>query len=226
MQARRVAVFDLDGTITRVDTYVHFLLAVMRHHPTKALLGSWLPLAAAAHRLGWRDNAWLKRAFLGTIIGGMRRQQLEAIVEPFVEGIVQRHVRAGARAALRDHRAAGDRVVLATASLDFYVVSLARRLGADEIVCTESVWSGERLTDGLGRGNCYGEEKLRRLIALLGATESRPYVYAYADHYSDRALLDWADKGIAVNPDPLLREYCRVKGYPVVDWERGEGQAH
>lgn len=224
MAARRVAVFDLDGTIMRVDTYVYFLLAVMRGHPTRALRAFWLPLAVAVHKLGWRDNTWLKRAFLRSILGGMGRQQLEAMAQPVVERLVERYVRVGARAALKRHYDAGDRVVVATASFDFYVTGLAKRLGVDEVVCTESVWSGDRLTDGLGRGNCYGGEKLRRLIDLLGGKDGRPYVYVYTDHDSDRPLLDWADRGVAVNPGPRLREYCRVKGYPVVDWERSDWQ--
>ena len=35
--AGRVAVFDLDGTVMRVDTYVHFLLAVMRRMEADAV---------------------------------------------------------------------------------------------------------------------------------------------------------------------------------------------
>jgi phosphatidylglycerophosphatase C len=215
----RVAVFDLDGTITRVDTYVHFLLAVVRRHPLRALRGLWLPLAVGVHRAGWRDNAWLKCVFLASIAGGLKRECVDVIVESFVKRFIDKHIRPGAKAALKRHRAAGHRIVLATASLDFYVSGLARELGVDEIVCTGSVWTADSLVAELRPRNCYGEEKLRRLVELLGEGVQRPYVYAYTDHYSDRALLDWANEGIAVNPDARLRKYCGRRGYRVVDWE-------
>lgn len=217
----RVAVFDLDGTITRVDTYVQFLLAVMQRHPLRAVRASWLPVAVGAHKLGLRDNAWLKRVFLASIAGGMRRKSLDVIVQPFVKNLMERHIRPGARAALERHRAAGHRLVIATASFDFYVTDLARQLGVRDIVCTGSVWAAECLVPELRPGNCYGQEKLRRVIELLGNEGRRPYIYAYTDHHSDRALLDWADEGIAVNPDTRLREHCSRRGYSVPDWEAG-----
>jgi len=57
-----VAVFDLDGTITRVDTYVHFLFAVMRRYPLRVLRGAWLPLALVIHKSRLKDNScWQQR---------------------------------------------------------------------------------------------------------------------------------------------------------------------
>lgn len=219
---RVVAVFDLDGTVSRCDTYVRFLLHVLRRRPRRWLRALWLPLALAVPKLGWRDNTWLKRTFLGSIAGGLVRHELDGLIIPFVDHLMQGHIRPGALAALLKHRSAGHRLVLATASLDFYAVPLAARLGMDDVVCTGSVWLNERLTDTLAPANCYAEEKLARLVSLLSRSDERVHVHAYSDHYSDRALLDWADTAIGVNPDARLRAHCRRMGYPVVDWETTE----
>jgi len=153
-------------------------------------------------------------------VGGMRRNALQEIADSFVNDLLARHIRPGALNALRYHLAAGHRVLLASASLDFYVVTLAMKLGVNETVCTGSVWIGDRLASALRPRNCYGEEKLRRVAALLGNSPNRPYVYAYTDHHSDIGLLDWANHGVAVNPDPRLRAHCELRGLPIVDWDQ------
>jgi len=217
MQA--VAILDLDGTITRNDTYVSFLLSVLQVFPVRSFRASWLPLAVLLHRLGWRNNTWLKRKFLASICGGLQPAQLDPIIARFVTRIVANDLRPGALAAIAWHREQGHRLVLASASLDFYVRPLARSLGIEEVVCTEVEWMNGRLSSKLKNGNCYGEQKLKLVKILLDGARGGAYFYGYSDHHTDIPLLDWVDEGIAVNPEPRLAVVSQSKGYRVVDWE-------
>lgn len=220
---RRVAVFDLDGTITRNDTYVAFLLQVLRRRPARLLRAAWLPAAVGLHKLGLRDNTWLKRVFLGAIAAGLDAPALEAVTRPFVRRVLDREIRPGARAALHRHADQGDTVLLASASFDFYVRTLAAELGIAHVVCTRSSWVAGRLAGAIDGENCYGAAKLRRVSEWLGAGREGCHVIAYSDHRSDIPLLDWADEAIAVNPDERLLAHCKDKGYAIVDWASADG---
>lgn len=214
-----VAIFDLDGTITRNDTYVSFLLSVLRTYPSRSTRASWLPLAVLLHKLKWRNNTWLKRRFLAAICGGLQPAQLDPIIARFVARVIAKDIRPGARAAIARHQERGHRLVLASASFDFYVRPLARSLGIAEVVCTEAVWMNGRLSSTLKHGNCYGEQKLKLVEALLSGARSTAYFYGYSDHHTDIPLLDWVDEGVAVNPEPRLAAVSQNKGYRIVDWE-------
>ncbi|MGH8605090.1 MAG: HAD-IB family phosphatase, partial [Gammaproteobacteria bacterium] len=155
------------------------MLTVMWRRPLRAVRAFWLPLAVVVNACGLRDNSWLKCVFLGSVLGGLKRENLESIVQHFVDRMLRHQIRPGARAAIKWHREAGHRIVLATASFDFYVNALAKQLDVDDVVCTESVWCDNRLTSNLRSRNCYGEEKLRRLILLLCKKKDRPYIYTY-----------------------------------------------
>ena len=85
----------------------------------------------------------------------------------FVRTLGPRRVfRPAALAALEAHRAAGDHLVLLSASPDLYVPLIGRLLGFERTLCTELRWRGDRLDGALRTPNRRGEEKLRCLEAL------------------------------------------------------------
>src|SRR5271169_3121259 len=85
-----VALFDLDGTLTWRDTLLPFLLGFMRRHPLRLLRLWQLPFALYAY---WRDRdrGALKSSIIRMVMGGARRQVLEAWAEAFVSGLKPRH---------------------------------------------------------------------------------------------------------------------------------------
>jgi len=89
---------------------------------------------------------------------------------------------------------------------------VAVREGRDHIWLKQKALVGD--IDGI---NCFGDEKIRRLDAVVGSGE-RGTVTAYTDHHSDQPLLDWADKPVAVSPTRHMREAAKSKGYAVEDW--------
>lgn len=213
-----VAIFDLDGTITRSDTYVRFLLAFLRRHPTRVLRACWLPLAVAMYWTGTRDNTWLKTAFLKTIAGGSTRIAVEAVVTRLVPSLLHNAIRARAIEAIENHRRRGHRLVLATASLDIYVDSLGRALGFDDIVRTRAAWDDRgRLSGALDGGNCHGERKRAAVAALLGKRDGL-FLVSYSDHEADLPLLDWSDRAAVVNPDERLAAQADAKTYDILNW--------
>jgi phosphoserine phosphatase len=87
----------------------------------------------------------------------------------FAERIVRFDVYDDARARIAADRATGYRIVLATASYDFYVREIASRLGIDDVIATPSTVEGETMLSKIAGENCYGPAKLRMIEAWMAA---------------------------------------------------------
>ncbi|MEA3107869.1 MAG: phosphatidylglycerophosphatase [Gammaproteobacteria bacterium] len=217
-----VAIFDLDGTLTWRDTLLPFLTGYALRHPVR-LLALWrLPLAIAAY-LAHRDRGLLKSRVIRAIMGGDLRSTIEAWAESFVAGLKRRRVfRPAALAAVEAHRAAGDRLVLLSASPDLYVPGIGRLLGFDLTLCTEVQWrhiasEEDRLDGALRTPNRRDEEKSRCLAWLRAQYPNLP-VIAYGNSRSDIPHLREADRALLVNGSPAARRAATATGIPVADW--------
>ena len=209
---RNVAIFDLDGTITRRDTYTALLLRALRHRPARLVPALALPLATAVHLAGLRDNAWLKARFLAAILGGIGRDELQGLTGPFLADLLKHGLRTRARAVIDAHRVAGDYLLLATASFDFYCLEIGRTLGFDAVVCTESQWRDERLVPVLATGNCHGLVKQRRVQEVLARLPGPARLTVYSDSHADLPILGMAEEPVAVNPTRKLAAIAGVRG--------------
>jgi HAD superfamily hydrolase (TIGR01490 family) len=220
MQSRNtIAVFDLDGTLTRHDTYRRFLLGYASAHPTKLFRFGPLALDALAHKIGRRSNSWLKERFLLEILGGATHTEIALFADRFVSHLMRTGMRAGAIRAIEGHRHRGDRLILVSASLDLYVERIASQLQMDHCICTKATRTSDgRIAGTLDGANCYGEEKIRRLSSWVGNDRDRMHVLAYGDHRSDLPLLEWADRGILVNPSRRLERAAVEHGLETVRW--------
>lgn len=198
MTARRpiVAAFDVDGTLTTRDCVTPFLFRTVRVRAGLALLRH--PRAVVGALLH-RDRDRLKEVVC-TAFAGIEGDALDAAGVRFAVEIEHRWLRGDTAARLRRHRDLGHRVVLASASLEPYLLPFGDSLGVDGVVCTRL----ERGRDGLLTGrlegpNCRGAEKARRLEAWLvdnGLADAT--LWAYGDSAGDDELLARADRPVRV----------------------------
>lgn len=217
--AQSVAVFDLDGTIMRGDSYLQFLLFGLKRLPGRRLRLPDLAAAAALHKAGFRDNTWLKCYFLKAVFGGIDRPAMEWLTDAFVSRVFHTYLFADALNRIDGHRQAGDRLVLASASLDIYVKKIGDRLGFDDVVCTAAAWADDDTVSGrLVNGNCYGAAKVSLVRWHLDAAYPGVPLTVYTDHHSDLPLLRSAAQPYAVNPTRALRAVARRDGIPVLEW--------
>lgn len=211
-----IAVFDLDGTITRRGTFTPFLFhCAGRLGLSRAgLAGACLP-ALAAYGVGLNSRGALKARMLSLSIAGRSTAEVAGWAQGFARAWLGSEIRPGARAAVARHKAAGDRLVLATAAFDFQARPFAAALGFDHMIATASVWENGLLMPALGGANCRGAAKLAAVQAYAGDAR---VTAAYSDHHADFDLLRWAGAGVAVNPTRRLRALARASGLAVEDW--------
>lgn len=212
-----IALFDLDGTLTWRDTLLPFLLGFLRRRPHRAL-GLWrLPLALA-HYWQDRDRGALKSSVIRMLMRNERRSVLDAWAQSFVAQLkLKQQFRPLALAVLEAHRAAGDRLVLLSASPDLYVPQIGQMLGFERTLCTELEWQGERLDGRLKTPNRRGEEKLRCLAWLREQYPESP-VIAYGNAASDLDHLRQADRALLVNANSAARRLAAKWNIAVSYW--------
>jgi phosphatidylglycerophosphatase C len=213
-----VAVFDLDGTLTWHDTLVQFLLSFLRRHPARAL-GLWrLPFAVANFLLRHRDRGILKSHVIRMLMEGARREDIDACAAAFVaELIARRRLRPAALEQLEMHRAAGDHLVLLSASPDLYVPRIGQLLRFERTLCTEIAWAGDRLQGTLKTANRRGAEKSRCLEWLRTQYPGLPVV-AYGNSDSDLDHMRQADRALLVNGNPSARAAAARYAIPTGNW--------
>lgn len=213
-----VAVFDLDGTLTFHDTLMPFLLGFALRHPAR-FAGAWRLAPALADYARSRDRGMLKSRVIRLAMGGSRRGEIGAYANEYVRRLEPRGVlRAGALAAVEAHRAAGDHLVLLSASPDLYVPRIGERLRFERTVCTEVGWDGDRLNGELRTRNRRGTEKVRCLEWLRTQYPGAPIV-AYGNSESDLPHLRRADRAVLVNANRRTRRLAAGLGIATADWK-------
>ena len=200
----QIAFFDLDGTITRRDSLTPYLLHWLRQHPQRA--PRLLTVLPALARFGlWRDHGDLKSALIRAVLGGVERSDIAAWNASYLPVLLRDGLFAQALEAIAHHRSAGHRLILMSASVDFYVPDIGKALGFDETLCTRVRWSGTRLDGALASTNCRGEEK-KRLLETVRAANPSCVIHAYGNSPPDLPHLRAADHGVLVNaPGAVVR---------------------
>jgi phosphatidylglycerophosphatase C len=215
---RCVVIFDLDGTLTRRESYLAYLAGFLIRHPRRLLHILPLPWAVLKYALRRINNTELKQHFLHAVLGGAPQHEVEQWSRIFVDRLLAGGLRCGALQTLESHRRSGDLLVLLTASFDFYVNEVGRRLGFHHVLCTQAEWVDGYLSGKLAGPNHRGEEKVRCLQRLkdahIGST-----IAAYADHSSDLTFLALVDQATLVNGSFKARRLAKRQGIRCAIWK-------
>ncbi len=190
---QRVAAMDFDGTITTKDTLLEFIS--FSRGRTAFYLGFLLfTPALAAMKLGLIPNWKVKQSLFSYFYKGTPLARFDGWGERFAARIDE-IVRPKAVAAIREHKAAGDRLIIVSASVENWITPWARKAGVDAVLATGvEVDAHGMLTGRFTTANCYGKEKVSRLNAELGERENYRLV-AYGDSRGDKQMIDAADEG-------------------------------
>jgi len=204
-----VAAFDFDGTITRHDTLLPFLVHLLGRRRTArglAMLSTQVPRAMA----GGASRDVLKQNLLYHLLVGQDAEAARRAAESFADHLLAGRLRTDSLERIRSHQAAGHELVMVSASPELYVAPIAGRLGFSGALATRlEVGPDGRLTGRLAGQNCRGPEKVRRLQEWLG--KDTPVILAYGDSRGDREMLAFAGEGGTWLKRPtLLRRRARA----------------
>ena len=190
---RVVAVFDFDGTITSKDTLLEFIIFACgrwKFFVGFVLHAPWLCLMKLHLYPNWKCKerifSWFfkgKEYHAFAELGQRFSEKADVMLRRCTIELVNKHIREGAT------------VYVISASIEEWVRPMCSHLGLVNVLGTRiDVDNQGLLTGRFMTANCYGQEKVRRLLEVEPQRNDY-YLYAYGDSRGDREMLDFADKG-------------------------------
>jgi HAD superfamily hydrolase (TIGR01490 family) len=212
----KVAFIDVDGTLLAETTTYLFARILRRRGVIKRSFVLRAMYHGLQHRFGRLDYGRLV-AFGLRSIARIPISELEEIAQHNFKEFVRPRLYEGVVEHVAALRAAGTAVVLVSSSPGIVIAPLSAYLGCTDMVTTPVRIDRGRLV-GTGEGPpCYGEGKLH--WATLWAERrkiSMDEAVAYADNWSDRALLERVGRAVVVHPHRKLKRLAQRRGWVVV----------
>jgi HAD superfamily hydrolase (TIGR01490 family) len=216
----KIALFDLDHTLIPIDSDYE-----------------WNEFTLA---LGWRDKAEFKRrndeffaqyragtldihAYVRFATAAMRQHGATKSIAAralFMGDVVQKYIEKQALALVRQHQAAGDKVVIVTATNEFVTRPIADVFGVQELIAVELERDAHGDITGEIKGTpSFREGKVARVEAWLAQRQlgwNDVETTFYTDSINDVALLEKVTHPVATNPDERLRALAEQRGWRIL----------
>ena len=219
----RLAVFDLDGTCLDGSSTVRLVLDLLKKRNlgfgTGLIIGFW----GLAYKLKLPQNESWVRTKLFHAFEGQPKEEADAFMGEYFDRVVEKIWRPQVQPEIDAHHDAGRTVMIVSASFEPIVLRACERHNVDYQISTRmKVGANGRYTNAVDGLPIEGEQKL---IALRAFSDGRfgagnwVCEFAYADHYSDIKLLEFAQNPYAVCPDTALRKHAEDNGWTILDWD-------
>jgi HAD superfamily hydrolase (TIGR01490 family) len=218
----RLALFDLDHTLLPIDS----------DH-------AWGEYTVAR---GWRDAAVFKarndafyenykigklnpEEYLMFATEAMRERgatESIALRADYIRAVIEKNIKKPALDLLAKHRAAGDEILLVTATNEFVTEPIAKLFGIEHLIAVQL----EKDENGWFTGRWTGTpsfkegkvERVRQWLEARGKTwDDVQHSTFYSDSMNDLPLLEKVDEPVATNPDPRLRALATERGWKILD---------
>lgn len=184
--------FDFDGTLTSRDTLIEFIRFAKGDKAFALCMLRFLPMLLAM-KAGLYPNWKAKQRVFSYCFRGMAVAAFNALCTRFADERAHLMRPAGLQK-IRELLLKGDRVVIVSASINNWVEPFFREFDGLYVVGTMVEERDGVLTGRFITKNCYGREKVNRLLQLY--PERTQYrLTAYGDSRGDMELLDFADEG-------------------------------
>lgn len=218
----RLALFDLDHTLIPIDSDY-----------------AWGQFTV---EIGWRDaethtranDAFYEQYKAGTLdiheyirfsVAPLAEHGVEtsdAAHRRFMDQVIRPAIRPVALELVRRHQAAGDQVVVVTATNEFVTRPIAAAFGVSELIAIDLERDAQGNPTGAIRGTpSFREGKVARVEQWLA---SRGLSWAdvthssfYSDSLNDLPLLEKVTEPVATNPDPRLSAIATERGWRILN---------
>lgn len=195
MKPLKLTVYDFDGTLIKTDSFISFArFAVGTSGLALAILKAlpWL----LAWKAGIITSSKAKQRLFSALYKGKDTGWFSRKGKEFVEEL-EKEERSEICESLKDRLDRGERVAIATASIEEWVRPWAEKKGVQTVIATKAEKLDGRLTGRLSTPNCLGTEKLHRVEMVFGDLKNTTLT-VYTDSTADLPLCDKAQEVIFV----------------------------
>lgn len=193
MNKKKIVCFDFDGTITKKDTFLSFIL--FSKGKCSFLLGFLLfsPLIIA-FKLKLYPNWKVKQLIFSYFYRGTSIEQFDEWCLLFSSKINQ-IARPKALEKIETEIQQGNIVIIVSASVENWIKPWANKLNISKILATKiQLDTNNNITGKFLSQNCYGKEKVNRIVLEYPESEKYEFI-AYGDSKGDKEMIEWANRG-------------------------------
>lgn len=210
----KLALFDVDYTLTRKETLMELFKYSIKVKKSNI---KYLPRAlfcGAMYGVKIYDEKQVKQCFL-RFIKGFSKDQIEEMVEDFYKNRLSQILYSDGIEKLKELKAQGYKVVLISASPEFYLHKLYEIKEVDYIIGTRFKFEENIFVGMMDGNNCKGEEKVVRLNEFIKENNldvDYENSHMYSDSLSDLPLLKLVG-------NPHLINYKKNHEYKILNWK-------
>ena len=210
----KLAIFDIDYTITRKETLMEFFKYLVSKDIKNI---KFLPRALYSglmYGVKVYDEKRVKECFL-KFIENIDEAELAKLTKSFYDEKISKILYKDAVDMIKKLKKEGYMVVLISASPEFYVKEFYAIKEVDLIIGTKFTFEGGKFIRKMDGNNCKGEEKVRRLNKVLKEKNIKvdfKNSYMFSDSLSDKPLLDLVG-------NPYLINYKKHNKFEILKWK-------
>lgn len=213
----RLALFDLDNTLLAGDSDHSWGEFLCQRGLVDAAEYQVRNDAFYADYCAGQLDVVAYQNFSQAILGRTAPELLAQWQAEFMAEVIEPIILAKGEALLAQHREAGDKLLIITATNRFVTAPIAARLGVDTLLATECAMQNGRYTGQTTGVPCYQGGKVVVLNQWLEANgHNLEDSYFYSDSRNDLPLLEQVAHPVAVDPDDTLRAIATERGWQVL----------
>ena len=217
----RLALFDLDHTLLPLDSdyeWGEFTIRIGWNDPVEFARRN--DEFYAHYQAGTLDvHDYVRFATEAVRLRGP--EAAAAAHQQFMREVITPAIMPQALDLIRQHQAAGDEVLIVTATNEFVTAPIAQALGVPQLLAVQLARDASGWYTGAIQGTpTMREGKVQRMEEWLSAHGLRwadVESTFYSDSMNDVPLLERVDHPVATNPDARLRALAQERGWRILD---------
>lgn len=189
MKKPALALFDFDGTVTKKDSFIGFLLFSLgkfKFITGFLLLGPFVFMYLIKIYPNWK----MKELALNFFFRGTDINNFKKICQEYGRLEIPKIIRPEAQERIKWHRDKGHDIVIVTATIKYYLEEWCQKQKIN-LIATEMKVNNGKITGNIEGKICYGEEKIRRVKERY-SLDNYGRIYAYGDSRGDLPMLSLA----------------------------------
>ena len=210
----KLAIFDIDYTITRKETLMEFFKYLVSKDIKNI---KFLPRALYSglmYGIKVYDEKRVKECFL-KFIENIDEKELAILTKSFYDERLSTILYEDAVNMIKKLKNEGYMVILISASPEFYIKEFYAIKEVDLIIGTKFIFENGKFVRKMSGNNCKGEEKVKRLEKVLKEKNIKADFkksYMFSDSLSDKPLLDLVG-------NPYLINYKKHNKFEILKWK-------
>ena len=210
---KKLAIFDIDYTITKKETLMEFYKYSLEEDIKNIRFLPRALYSGLMYGIGIYDERRVKECFL-KFIDNIEEEKLQELVKRFYKNRLSKILYKDALDMMYKLKKEGYDIYLISASPEFYINEFYNIDVVDKVIGTRFEFKEGKFIRKMLGNNCKGEEKVKRLKEVLSKENIKvdfKNSYMFSDSLSDKPLLDLVGK-------PYLTNYKKKHEIEILKW--------